>query len=257
VRNGLPGRSDQGIETGLPLHERQAPDNQLDNDNLRPRIPTPLPQELLFLLLCYSHGRYATRLVQIDLVTLQAKSDRALFKILRDTYHSMRGTHLSYFSLRALRRIKFVYFEMYGSELVDVRKPEDDIPPPENKDYRYQPAPPETIPPVGVRHMMHLFEHPDHAQAEPVCLERFPKRLKEKLKCNRGVAPGWGLEFVEDWDAKKIWAVLFVFFGLGSFLIGVLWAVYGHSIQDAFAIASYMVVFATVTIGTMQAFLVM
>ncbi len=70
--------------------------------------------------MCYSHGRYATSLLQLDLMTLQAKSDRALFKILRDSYHSMRGTLLSYVSLRALRRIKFVYFEMYGSKLVDV-----------------------------------------------------------------------------------------------------------------------------------------
>ena len=51
----------------------------------------------------------------------------------------MRGTVISYISLRTLCGIKFVHFEMYRSELVDVRKP-DNIPPPENKDYWYQPA---------------------------------------------------------------------------------------------------------------------
>lgn len=102
--------------------------------------------------------------------------------------------------------------------------------------------------------MMDLFEHPDHAEGESVCLDRFPKKLKEKLKCNGGVNPGWGLQFVEGWDARKIWLIIFV---LGSLLIGVLWVSYGQSIQNAFTISSYMIGLATVTVGTMQALLVM
>jgi len=60
---------------------------------------------------------------------------------------------------------------------------------------------------------------------------------------------------VEGWDVKKIWIAGFLLFGLGSLLLGILWAVFGHSIQDAFAIASYVVSFATLSIGTVQAVL--
>ncbi len=69
--------------------------------------------------------------------------------------------------------------------------------------------------------------------------------------------PGWGLQIVECWDAQKIWLLIFMFFGLGSLAIGVLWAAFEHSIQDAFAIAGYMVAFATVSVGSVQAILVM
>lgn len=103
---------------------------------------------------------------------------------------------------------------------------------------------------------MHLFEHPDHAEDEPICLDRFPKKLKDKLLCRGGSNPGWGLQFVEGWDMKKIWGLVFLLFGMGSLLIGVLWSVYGHSIQDAFTMAGYMVAMATVSMGTIQAFLI-
>lgn len=69
--------------------------------------------------------------------------------------------------------------------------------------------------------------------------------------------PGWGLQFEEGWDARKIWWVVFVIFGCGSAGIGVLWAVLGHSVQDAFAIAGYMVAFGTASVGSLQALLVM
>ena len=171
----------------------------------------------------------------------------------------MKGILVSYLSLRRLSSIKFVHFVMYPSEFVNVSRPDiPPVPPPENKDYRYQPAPPELIPPVGENYIMHLFEHPHDAADGPFCLNRFPKKLKERLKCIGGdINPGWGLQFVEEWDVRKIWIICFVFFGLGSLLIGILWAIYGHSIQDAFAIASYMLGFATVTVGTIQALLVM
>lgn len=145
---------------------------------------------------------------------------------------------------------------MYRSELVDVRKI-NDIPPPEHQEYKYAPAPPDVIPPVGDRHMMHLFQHPECADDEMLCLNRFPKKLKEKLKCAKGINPGWGLQFVEGWDLRKIWILVFILFGMGSLVLGVLWAVYKHSIQDAFAIAAYMLTFATLTVGVMQALLIM
>lgn len=213
MRSFLSGGSGKEINPGPPLHERQSPENQLDNGDLQPHVPMTSPHELLYILLCYSQGRYAVRLLQLDLIMVQAKSDKALFKILRDSYHSMRGIILSYISLRTLCSIKFVHFEMCRRELVDVRKP-DDIPPPENKDYRYQAAQPELIPRVGERHMVHLFEHPDHAEDESLCLNRSPKKLKEKAQVQRWDKSWVGLQFVEGWDARNIWV----------FVIRVLWS---------------------------------
>ncbi|CZR67864.1 uncharacterized protein PAC_17763 [Phialocephala subalpina] len=200
-------------------------------------------------------GKYATRLLQLDLANSLVKSDKHLFEMLRSNYQEMRGRCVAWFSLRTLQSIKFVQFELYG-ELVDVRK-EDAIPPAERRDYKYQPAPPEFIPPVGDNQMMHLFQHPDHALDLPICLDRFPKKLKEKLKCENGVKLGWGLHFVEGWNTKSIWIIVSLIFGIGSLLMGVLWAVYGHSIQNAFAVAAYVVALAGVGIGTLQAVLVM
>jgi hypothetical protein len=243
-------------EGGLPLYEPYSPANILGHRTSSVQLPQAPPPELLFLLLCYSEGRYATKLLQLDLVNLQATTDKALFKLLRCNYASMRGRLLSWFSLRTLVSIKFVQFELYRSLLVDVRKT-DDVPPPTEKNYRYRPAPPDIVPPVGEKHLLHLFENPECAEDDESCLSRFPKKLKEMLKCSGGVSPGWGLQFVEGWDTRKIWIIIFVFFGIGSLLIGVLWAVFEHSIQDAFSMAGYMVAFATVSVGTMQAILVM
>jgi hypothetical protein len=237
-------------ETVLPLHETT--DSITDHTNSE---STSLPPEPVYLLICYNEGRFATKLLQLDLTALHAESDRALFQILRSKYHKLTGTRLSWLSLKTLESIKFVYFEMYKSELVDVRK-EDDVPPPEDVEYRYVPAPPELIPPVGSNYLMHIFQHPDCAEEEPLCLSKFPKKLKDRLRCLRGVRPGWGLQFIEGWDSKKIWIILFVFFGLGSLAMGVLWAVFEHSIQDVFSMAAYMVAFATVSVETVQAILV-
>ncbi|KAF8857834.1 hypothetical protein BDZ45DRAFT_787414 [Acephala macrosclerotiorum] len=136
---------------------------------------------------------------------------------------------------KGLFQVKFVRFDAYPCDVVDVRKV-DDIPPPGHVEYIYFPAPPDLIPPVGDKHMMHLFQNPDCAENEGICASRFPKKLKRKLKSDGGVNPGWGLHFVEGWDWRKISIVI---------------------IQDAFAIASYMIGFATVTVGTLQAVLLM
>jgi hypothetical protein len=220
--------------------------------------PAGPPRQLLFLLLCYSEGRYATRLLQLDLATLNATSDRALFQILQDNYYSMRGRWLSKFSIRTLASIKFVNFEMYPSEpeTVDVRKV-DDIPPPENEQYRYVPVPIDVIPPVGDNHLMHFFHNPTCAANNPIYLPRFPKKLKEKLLCNGGINPGWGLQFVEYWDMSRLWLPALLVFGLCSLVFGITWAVMQRSIQDAFSVAGYIVAFATLSLGSLQASLVM
>ncbi|KAM0176541.1 hypothetical protein ACHAPC_009164 [Botrytis cinerea] len=248
--------SRKSLSSGLPTHE--PPKNQLDSNNPNTVEPIVLPVENVYLLLCYPSGRYATRLLQLGLHNLEPKSDQSLFNTLRTNYKSMRGRFLNLVSLKTLKSIKFVHFEMYRSSLIDVRQ-KDVIPPPDHIEYRYSPAPPEVIPPIGDNHLMHLFLHPDHADEDTVCLDRFPKKLKEKLSCRKGQPTnfGWGLEFVEGWDMKSIWIVAFIVFGIGSLLLGILWAVYKHSIQDAFAIAGYMVSFTAISVGAIQSLLVM
>ena len=133
-------------------------------------------------------------------------SDRLFFESLKIQYRNMRGHWGSLFTLRQLVSIRFVQFEMYKSELVDIRKVDDIPPESKKKDYRYRPMPAELIPPVGPNHMMHLYEHPDHAEDESVCLNRIPKKLREKLQLrpNQGTGIGWGIHFVEGANWIKV-----------------------------------------------------
>ena len=142
----------------------------------------------------------------------------------------MRGKWGSFISFRTLTHIKF---ELYKSQLVDIRQ-RDAIPPPERVgcEYDYKPAPPDLIPPVGENILMHFFQHPQHAEEEPICLNRFPKKLRERLAiCSeQHTGLGWGLQLEEVWNSKKTWIVAFVAFVLGSLLWGTLWVVFENSI---------------------------
>jgi hypothetical protein len=100
---------------------------------------------------------------------------------------------------------------------------------------------------------MHLYTHPDHAESSPICFEKFPKKLREKLTCKGGTNEGWGLQFIEGWNMKKISGLVFLLFVVGSLGIAVLWSVYEHSIQDAFTMASYVIAMAAMGMGTLQA----
>lgn len=204
--------SNQGSENSLPLHERHSPSNTLSQGNPTPHNPNTPPTEPEFLPICYSEGRYATRLLQPELVTLRMNSDRAFFKLLRDSYQSTRGKWTSMFSLQTLSWIKFVHFELYCSELVDVRKV-DDIPPPEHAEYRYAPVLPDVIqpststphpqtsqdvlltPPSRTQPTNAPFQHPNCAASGPILMQRFPKKLVRPLTCPsvNPLTPGWGI----------------------------------------------------------------
>jgi hypothetical protein len=208
---------------------------------------------MLYLLLCHSEGIYATKLLQLPVADL--KSDSQLFKILRSHYKSMRGRWWSFMSFRTLTSIRFVRFEMYKkSRSVDILK-RDDIPPADHVEYKYDPVPTDIIPPVGENQLRHFFYNPDHAEDEPACLDRFPKKLKEEFAVCSGkpTGTGWGLHLVDGWDSRKTWIVSFALFGLGSILWGTLWALFKKSIQDAFAISGFMVALAILTVGFTQA----
>jgi hypothetical protein len=236
-----------GKEAKLPQHAPQTvPGIQ------SPYNPPDPPAEMLYLLLCHSEGIYATKLLQLPIADL--KSDNQLFRILLSHYKSMRGQFRSLVSFRTLTSIRFVRFEMYKkSQSVDICKT-DDIPPADHMEYKYAPVPIDIIPPVGENQLMHFFHHPEHAEDEPVCLDRFPKKRRERFAvCNgRTTEIGWGLHLVEGWDSRKTWVVCFVLFGFGSSMWGILWAVFKKSIQDAFAVAGFAVALAVFTVGFTQ-----
>lgn len=110
----------RGLSPSLPINQTQIQPNQV------PRLQGTAPSEILYLLLCIPHRKWATRLIQMDACTIQ--SDQKFFSRVRSQYHEMRGKWSSPFSLRTLRTIRFVHFEMYKSELVDIRKTDDTLP---------------------------------------------------------------------------------------------------------------------------------
>lgn len=87
---------------------------------------------------------------------------------------------MSLFSLRQLRSIRFVKFEMYPRTLVDIRRT-DDIPLETCKDeYRYRLIPAEVIPRIGENHLMHLYDHPEEAEDTAICPDEVPMKLRER-----------------------------------------------------------------------------
>ncbi len=242
----LPWNPAQKTSPSLPLHQKQ---NESSQNTL---IPVPRRPEDLFLLLCIPHRKHATRLVHMDVCALQ--SDQIFFPKLKSHYHEMRGRWSSFFSLHTLKSIQFVQFEMYKSQLVDIRKI-NDIPPETKKDeYRYQPIPAEVIPPVGENHLMHLYDHPEDAEDTGVCLQKIPKKMRERLLVcpSRGTGLGWGIHFVEGLNWTKLWWLGLVGF-LASIAFGAFWSVVKGDIQGGFGVTACMMVVLTFTIGVLQA----
>lgn len=206
---GLSQLDARGPSTGQ--NPRSTPPHRAQNiAEVASEAPNPPRPDSLFLLLCIPHRQYATKLIHMDVCMLL--SDRLFFANLRGHYRSMRGRWVSIFSLRQLRSIRFVKFEMYPSTLVDIRKT-NDIPPETHKDeYRYRPVPAEVIPPIGENHLMHLYDHPEDAEDTAICLDKVPKKLREPLLVcpQRGTGLGWGIHFVEGLHWIKLWILGFI-----------------------------------------------
>jgi hypothetical protein len=221
-------------EQGLPI--QQLPLTASGRQLATP--PLPLAKKL-FLLICHNVSIYDKKLLQLPVYDL--KSDENFFRALNKHYQSKRNKWLSFVSLRTLTSIKFVKFEMYRkSQSVDVRL-KNDIPPPENPDYCYAPVPVDLIPPVGEKRLMHLFNNPGCAEDVLACLDRFPKKLREKLACgDKAIVPGWGLDLEEGVCPKKT-AIVYMVCVLVSSIWGILWTVIGHDIGGAFTVSAYII----------------
>jgi uncharacterized membrane protein len=102
---------------------------------------------------------------------------------------------------------------------------------------------------------MHLFKHPELAGTRRHCLKKVPRKLRSRLAVidEEDDAIGWGLQFVEGWSKERLMYMTALTFGLSSFVVIVLVSMLGHDIQNAAAIASYMLSFMTIGIAAAQA----
>lgn len=241
---GLLGKDNNGPT--LPQRQLEIRGNETQGSSTQ-------TNERLFLLLCIPQHQYATKLLQPQVSDI--RSDRDFFLLLRKNYQQMRGRMKALLSLHVLRSIKFVQLEMYKSELVDIRK-QNDLPPEDKKDeYRYNPVPAEIIPPVGENHMLHLINHPTHAEEDGFVLDRIPKKMKERLLIcpSRGTGLGWGIYFIEGWHISVITLVAFALLLVGSLSFLICWSALKHDVQGASGVAAYIVALLGLAVGSLQA----
>jgi hypothetical protein len=129
----------------------------------------------------------------------------------------------------------------------------DQIPPPTETHYDFHERNPGYIPPIGNRYLMHRFSNSASCRDSTYCLSQIPKRVHGRPQF--GSAPdhftAWGLYFHETFDMTRLCLCGIVAF-LISLAFGVVWAVDKKSIQDGFAVASYILALETLTISTVQ-----
>jgi len=220
------------------------------------RTPAHTSGEVFYLLLCHNSGIGAevVKLRQPDICDIN--NDHKLFSFLHEEYIALRKRWWTWISLWTLQSIKFVRFELHENELVDVKKVDEVPPPTKDNEYRHGPPnPPDLNPPLGPTLLMHLFKHPEEAGTKKLCLKKIPRKLRNRLAVidEEEDAIGWGLQFVEGWSKKRLMYTTALTFGLSSFVVMVLVSVLGHDVQNAGAIASFMLSFVTIGIATAQA----
>lgn len=118
------------------------------------------------------------------------------------------------------------------------------------QNYIYDPLPAHSNPPIGPNLLMHMFQHPEHADAEPVLYRKFPKKLRARLEpCPvKGSAIGWGVHFTEGVD----WVALFAYGCIGfscALVFSVAWSIARGDIQSGFAVGSFMLTFVGFCLG--------
>jgi hypothetical protein len=212
---------------------------------------SPESSEPLYLLVCVEGRNGSTQLLQLDVGDM--KSDKTLFAMLRSEYQKMRGRWLALFSLRCLREIWFVHFELWASGQVDAQNHTDErmLPPYSKADeYLYEPGPPGVLPPIGAEHLLHFFNSPDHPDSEFLnCWQRFPKKRRERLYVNStGTVDGWGIHLVDGWNLLVIWSLVFIIVALGGLAFAVAYSVLNHDIQSALTVSSYVISLATLLV---------
>ena len=173
---------------------------------------------------------------------------------LKEEVRSRRKGWRKWMQPKIVSSISFVRFELHQKHLVGIRK-RDDVPPPSRKDeYRYNPCPADLVPPIGAKYLMHIYHRPGDGEGATECINRFPKRVQERLAfTSKGPQIGWGIHFVEGLDMGKICIFGFCC-ALASTALGVLWAVLGKDVQGGFGMSAYMMVLFTLGLGSLQTY---
>ena len=232
----------------LPLHERQ---DALACVSTQP--PADSEHRGLCVFLCIPYRRTANKLYPA--VVENIPSDDALFNSLRSRYMTVREEHISFFSLKIIKSIRFVRFEVYFQGLVDVRITSDMPDESRQDEYFYYPKPVEFIPPIGENHMMHLYTCPEEAGHTGIYLGKIPKKiggLDWLPTHSQGSKVGWGLHFVEGLDVAKLWVLGFIGFII-SIMFGIAWSMIKDDMQSGFAVAACMLTGLLFTTGMVQA----
>ncbi|KAI4113435.1 MAG: hypothetical protein LQ345_005585 [Seirophora villosa] len=182
-------------------------------------------------------------------------SDQQLFTELRQLYVSLKKAWWHRLTLKVVRSIKYVQFELHPRDLVDVRKVPDMPPEGKREEYVYQAC--DLIPPIGENLMTHLFHHPHEANEKAITLQRSPKKRKERLAIcpQMGTNVGWGIQLVENWAMTKVWLLACTIFVLSGLIFAIAWSVLKHDLQGAFGVAAFFTTLAGLAIGTVQAYI--
>lgn len=115
-------------------------------------------------------------------------------------------------------------------------------------DYAFEPS--DLLPPVGSAYLLHLFKHPEDYDSELIAYDRIPKR---HVQLRLGV--GWGINLVEGFLADRVWALVSIFFALGSVVFAIVWKLKENDLQAASGIAAWILSFSVLTFGWLQSFL--
>lgn len=102
---------------------------------------------------------------------------------------------------------------------------------------------------------MDYFTNPENpAPDSTLILRQIPKRACGELQGPNSertadVIVAWGIYIQEDWDWRKVWAILGMVFFPPSLLFGVLWGILKNDIQGAFGVASWWMTVGTILVG--------
>ena len=236
------------LSPSLPLHKHQ---DAVQRTSYKP--PTSDDLGGLCVFLCLPHRRSANKLHAWAVE--KTHTDQQFFFSLRSFFKRVRGRKISKLSLKTVKSIRFVSFEVYSKLLVDIRTtphiPEES----RKEEYSYHPMPADFIPPIGENHLMHLYTYPEEAEQTGICLRKIPKKIEGLAWLSthpQGSKVGWGLQLVEGLDWTNLW-ILGIMGFLASIMFGIAWALVRNDIQGGFGVAACMLVGLSFTTGMVQA----
>jgi hypothetical protein len=89
--------------------------------------------------------------------------------------------------------------------------------------------------------MVHVFKHPEFGSEATLCLERFPKKVREQLCWKNGEeVVGWGIYFSERIHIPMVLTTMFLFMIFSSLIFGLCWSLLQHDVSGAFTIAAWI-----------------